>query len=298
MKKLTTALLSLSLVLSLTACGPQNEAPQDDGSVNKSTSPAAAESQESSAAKTETEALPDKETTAESTAAEREKTEETAGLSLDEAISLARSFVPEGTALLTAKEDKYDYKTDFFNPETHTAYEIEIYKNGALDEIELKTVTLRAQGEPALSEEEIRAKFKEDFPLAEITDSELDDEDDGYIYEIEFTTEHFKGSVEYESVSGRILQAEIQNKSREKVPFEPADWPLDKAEKQAEVFIHPDEAVKTAQALFPEAELHDAELEEEDGRFIYEIEFVKDGKEYKAEVDCLSGEVLKMESDD
>lgn len=70
-----------------------------------------------------------------------------------------------------------------------------------------------------------------------------------------------------------------------------------KKEKEKKTVISRDEAIEIALAQFS-GEVDDVDLEEEDGRLIYEIEIERDDQEAEIEIDAYTGEVIVMEIDD
>lgn len=118
----------------------------------------------------------------------------------------------------------------------------------------------------------------------------LDADDDGAEYEIEFVIERVETVTEYEidvdATTGKVLSAKCKTVS--KTPAQSGEhisayaaWKI---------------AIKCAGFEEPTGFVAEKiELEYEDGRYEYEVEFVVDGVEYECKIDAVTGEVLEFE---
>ncbi len=313
MRKMMNMTLVLSLTLILSACGSgknpgeDQKTPEENGSTQQLTAAEEATTLSEREKDAEDTASKAPETTAEkdskqdsgkdgekpSEAPDGSEVPEAEGaLTASEAIELSARYVPDDAELMFAEQKEKGFELNFVNLKTHVGYELKLYNSGVFYELEYKDRSLAIAGEAALSEDEIRARFAEDFPGAEILELELDDEDEGYVYEIDFRRGSCEGSVEYESRQAQLRKLKIKNTVTEHSEFYLSDWPLNRAEEKAEHFIAPEKAAETARALYPDAEITEFELDDSDGRIIYEIELEDKTDDYEVEIDCLSGEVL------
>lgn len=131
-------------------------------------------------------------------------------------------------------------------------------------------------------------------------DTELDFEDGRMVYEVEFALKDAFG--EYTAVvdaaTGEILYAQSTPEySPEQPQAEPgAVTAAQPAQTEAE-YITAEQAkeIALAHAGVQNASFAKAELDEDDGRMVYEVEFRSGGWEYEYEIDAVSGTVLKSD---
>lgn len=176
-------------------------------------------------------------------------------------------------------------------------------------------ITLDAAKEIALNDAGVKAED------AKFKDRDLDLDDGTPYYEIEFTAEGFEYEYEIHAVSGKIIESErepvdgddlFDDDYREPRPTKPAetkpatDKPAETkpAEKPTpdnteviEAETAKDIALKDAGLTVDSVRFEKAELDRDDGKLTYEIEFVSDGFEYEYEIDALSGKIINSEKD-
>ena len=125
--------------------------------------------------------------------------------------------------------------------------------------------------------------------------SELDFEDGVMCYEVEFTYEGYEYDYEIDAITGKVLKHEKQKLEKdddddEKIPANTEDKAIGVS--KAKAIALRDSGVGEDEALFEKAV-----LEKEDGKIIYEIEFISDGIEYEYEIDAFSGKILKKDKE-
>lgn len=114
------------------------------------------------------------------------------------------------------------------------------------------------------------------------------DYDDGRAeYDIEFVTDAVKYEYEVKADDGKILKAE-QGPITKVMANTPSGNILEAGDAKAAALSHA--GLTEEQAVFSKVE-----LEEDDGRMEYELEFYSEGTEYSCKVDAVSGTVLEME---
>lgn len=114
------------------------------------------------------------------------------------------------------------------------------------------------------------------------------DYDDGRAeYDIEFVTDAVKYEYEVKADDGKILKAE-QDPITKVMANTPSGNILEAGDAKAAALSHA--GLTEEQAVFSKVE-----LEEDDGRMEYELEFYSEGTEYSCKVDAVSGTVLEME---
>lgn len=159
--------------------------------------------------------------------------------------------------------------------------EVEATKHTAPD-TSLKKVTM----------EEAKAVVLKDLKLKSATF----DKEEYDAFEEEYELELTVNGVEYEytisACTGEILEKEWDEKEMAKSTPKPGDTSsfvgMDKAKKAA---------LKHAGLTGKAVTYEEAKLEKEDGKYVYEIEFVYEGMEYEYEIDAVTGSVLKSEKE-
>lgn len=115
--------------------------------------------------------------------------------------------------------------------------------------------------------------------------SELDRENGVQVYEVEFYTQNGREyDYEINAVTGEVISVD---EDAENYP-PPSD------------VISKEKAVSIALSKVPDANtsnVRTVELDNEDGRWVYEVEILYDGTEYDAEIDAYTGEILKWETE-
>ncbi|NYF23318.1 PepSY domain-containing protein [Sporosarcina sp. JAI121] len=122
-----------------------------------------------------------------------------------------------------------------------------------------------------------------------VTQIELDREKSGDIYEVEVKSDGVEYDLDIDAKTGNVLRTDSDDE------FDDDDSD-DKVIVSDGKFITKEAAVKIAMKQ-AKGTATEVELDEDDGRVVYEIE-IKDGKyEYDFDIDAISGEVLKFEKD-
>ncbi len=126
------------------------------------------------------------------------------------------------------------------------------------------------------------------------TRTNLDDESGTPVYEVDFYTDKKKYEYEINAQTGSVREKEIV--------VQPATKSHKKKDAANEIDVIGVEraqaaALKAAGLKADEVSFTRTSLENEDGKVIYEVEFVKDGVEYEYDVDAYSGKILDAESE-
>jgi uncharacterized membrane protein YkoI len=122
--------------------------------------------------------------------------------------------------------------------------------------------------------------------------AELDREDGRQVYEVEFYTQDGKEyDYEIDAAAGEILSYDYDAETSVPAAGMSSGQTITQAEAKAKALSHA--GLKESQVTFLRAE-----LDREDGRQVYEVEFyTQDGKEYDYEIDAAAGEVLSYDYD-
>ncbi|MBO0586740.1 PepSY domain-containing protein [Sporosarcina sp. E16_8] len=126
----------------------------------------------------------------------------------------------------------------------------------------------------------------------DVTKIELDREKSGATYEIEIKSGGFEYDLDIDAKTGEILRTEKDNDNDVLDSDDSDDKVIDPNGK----FITEKAAIKIAMKQ-AKGTVTEVELDEDNGRVIYEIE-IRDGKyDYDFDIDAISGEVLKFEKE-
>lgn len=113
---------------------------------------------------------------------------------------------------------------------------------------------------------------------------ELDSDDGQRYYEIEMHTNDQEVEIEIDAYSGKVIMIEYER--------------LEGSSKGSSDIISMDEAKKIALAKEPTAKITDIELDEDDGKYYYEIEMETSKYEIELEIDAHSGKIIDLDYDD
>ncbi|MER2089731.1 MAG: PepSY domain-containing protein [Sporosarcina sp.] len=126
-----------------------------------------------------------------------------------------------------------------------------------------------------------------------VTQIELDREKSGDIYEVEVKSDGNEYDLDIDAKTGNVLRTDRDDNDDDDFDDDDSD---DKVIVSDGKFITKEAAVQIAMKQ-AKGTATEVELDEDDGRVVYEIE-IKDGKyEYDFDIDAISGEVLKFEKD-
>lgn len=126
---------------------------------------------------------------------------------------------------------------------------------------------------------------------------QLDYDDGRQIYDVEFYSNGREYDYEIDAVSGKILEkdSDIENYT---IPQKQASSQTS-AKNNGSIGVEKAKsiALKHAGISASNAQFIKAELDHDDGRKVYEVEFLSNGKEYNYDIDAASGKVLSFESE-
>lgn len=171
------------------------------------------------------------------------------------------------------------------------------------------------QNEPQLTMEDIKQLVKNQYP-GEITELELDKDFNKAVYEVEVLGDGKEYDLKLDANSGEVLnikeklidnnkvandtkkQITINEKQAKEENKNKSDEEKSKStkEEQKKTVIDINEATELALKEFS-GQVTDVDLDEEDGRLIYEIEIKANEQEAEIEIDAYTGEILVMEID-
>lgn len=184
-----------------------------------------------------------------------------------------------------------------------------------------------SHADPKLSVENVKSLVGSQYP-GTITEMELEKHQNKAVYEIEIENGDMEYELKIDGNSGEVIKlkekriaSKQDNPKLEVVELEKdaddkAVTPTKTEQKQAakneknaakekqpqliedkNTVITVDKAVAIAQKEFP-GTVKEVELDEDDGRLIYEIEIKANGEEADFEIDAMTGEIILIEIDD
>ena len=119
---------------------------------------------------------------------------------------------------------------------------------------------------------------------------EMDYEHGRMIYDVEFKASGREYDCEIDALTGEILKSETEP-AHEDHAAASASAALLSAEKARDI------ALKHAGVASSDVRSWNCDLDDEHGRKVYEVEFKAGGREYDCEIDALTGEILKSETE-
>ena len=218
-------------------------------------------------------------------------------ITLEEAkkIALEEAGLSDKTDALVVKEE-FDRRDGKFDLEIlWGGYEYELELNARTGDILKREVETTRRTAPDLSLrkvsfEEAKAVVCRDLGIATLFDKEEYDAFEEE-YELELTVAGVKYEYTISALDGDILEKEWQGKKMAQPTHAP----------DAAGFIGMDKAkelvLKHAKLTGKAVTYKEAKLDREDGRYVYEIEFVYGGMEYEYEVDAATGKILKADKE-
>nr|MDD6336510.1 PepSY domain-containing protein [bacterium] len=122
---------------------------------------------------------------------------------------------------------------------------------------------------------------------------ELDYDDGMMTYEVEFWNGNCEYEYEIDATSAKVIKWDMEQKYIAKPDKDPASSP-----DQNVTLIGEDKAKAIAQAKAPGAAVVKCKLDEDDGRWVYEIELRQGQTEYDCKVDAVTGQIIGWEVDE
>ena len=128
---------------------------------------------------------------------------------------------------------------------------------------------------------------------------ELDMDKGRMVYEVEFDFEGFEYEIDVDAVTGEIVKSEREPFDGQ--PTQPTSAPETTPEAQTQPVITANQALAAAceHAGIAVSDAYDVEteLDRDDGKLIWDVEFKANGKKYEYEIDAVSGKVAEYDSE-
>ena len=247
---------------------------------------------------------------------------------MEDAIAMAKSYVPKNSTLIEKEKDHGEYELTFRNNDYFRVYEITVNKaRKGISNIEIYSESDPGNVTVKLTESEIKDLLNETFNhLTEINVNLVNDE--GYYqYETSFKSKRFYGEALINPDTGFIMELKMSY-LRKAVPtdsdfnfdekYEPEKkTPLDKASENSnksnninssqssdiiprgncQTTITEEEAIKIVKSKLPGIKIKEIKLDRETIGYVYEGEGRKGDYEYEFELNGKSGEIIQWEKE-
>ncbi len=198
---------------------------------------------------------------------------------------------------LDTDDGKAHYDIEFVSGDYEYEYEVD-FNTGVVIDFEKKAVGNKGEAKPdapaniigeASAIEKALAHAGVDSTAATKIKCKLDEENGTYHYDVEFDVGTIEYDYEIDAVSGEILKSEKEEDKENNTATSP------------ENVINKDEAVAKAVAHAgvdnSEKVIIKCELDKDDGKYYYDVEFKVGNVSYEYEIDAVSGKILKSEKE-
>lgn len=256
------------------------------------------------------------------TGSQEPRTVQTASyLSKDEALEKAFEHAEVARDEVEVEEVEFDkddgvphYEIEFEKQQTEYEYDIHAESGKILDyeidEQESQEQRNKEKGEFITESEALETAIAHAAVTAEsvkLEELELSKDDGHVYYEIEFESQNVEYEYDIDAVTADVweydvddydnhnddaqnIDQEIKNKTNSKSAKQPASEQLTMEEARDIALAHAGVSLDTVS-------IDDAELDEDDGRLVWEFEFDSENLEIEAEIDAYSGAVIDFEKE-
>lgn len=198
----------------------------------------------------------------------------------------AENYVPAGSTHYKTKLEDGKYEVKFYHEKNAEKYEVELDSSTKeFLSFESEKFDDRGGSKVTLTEQKAKNVVTDELPDAEILQVTLDNNDGFQEYEVTFYTDDYYGKYTIHTENGAILERSIHAGTRTIPGTTDKVLTLDKVRDKAE------KEVKGGT-------IKDIDLDEKNGRYVYEVETYKDGIEYELIFDAVTGELLWSESEE
>lgn len=204
--------------------------------------------------------------------------------------ALAREHLPQDAVPVSAREEDGEWEMRF---RTDTEkYEITVNPDtGKVSEVESERVPDAGGAKVVLTTDDVRGAVERLYPGAKITMIVLHEDDGLYEYKIWLQRDDMIGEIRLHPENGEVLKREL---------FFTSAYP---AREQTGAGISTDgindqQARALALEKAGDGYVTKCELDWKKGQLIFEVEVRTAQAEYEAEIDAITGEILKWEKDD
>ena len=197
-------------------------------------------------------------------------------LTLDEAKEIAKGYVPATATFITSEEEENKYEVMFHDDANAEGFEVEVSKNTKkVKKVESQLDNDLGAEKVELKEADVEKIIKEKFDGVTSVKVTLNKDNGLYAYEADFKSNEFYGDADVHPVTGAILESTIKFGTAVTIPSD------DKNDDQTGDFLSYEEVEKAVLKAAGGGFVKDIDLEKKKGNYYYEVELIKDGKEYR-----------------
>lgn len=124
-----------------------------------------------------------------------------------------------------------------------------------------------------------------------VKEIEIEKEDDLLVYEVKMMSKNKKADIKIDANNGTVLQVKEKDLVKNEQEEQQKEKPTKHKDQSSSGKIGIEKAKQIAQKQF-NGKVEEAELDNDDGRLIYEVEMVSNEKEAEIAIDAYTGEVL------
>ncbi len=133
----------------------------------------------------------------------------------EQALEIAAKYVPAGIAHVTTEYDTHKqnpyYEVKFYDSDTSTEYEVEIYRNnGGVRKFHMDVKNASGSSKIVLSSLAVQKIIKQEYPEAVFKKIDLIGENGLHVYKTKFRTKEVKCSMTVNPESGLIMEKKIE----------------------------------------------------------------------------------------
>lgn len=188
-------------------------------------------------------------------------------------------------------DGKPEYEVEFYSGSKEYDYDIDAY-TGAIRSVDydVENYTIPSGAQDIGAEAAKSAALRHagvSASAATFVKVERDWDDGRLVYEVEFYSGNKEYDYEIAAADGTVLEYDFDAES-----YAPTTVSSGSA-----MTVENAKAIALKHAGLSTAVFEDVELDRDDGRLVYELEFKQGGMEYEYEIDAASGAVLKAEKD-
>lgn len=193
----------------------------------------------------------------------------------------ARAYVPAQAELTKIRMDDGLYEADFVDRSSGIAYDVKVDpQTGKAVRFEMDSPDRMSALTTTLTQAQVKEAVQKAYPGATIARYDERIDDGWHEIEVFFHADGVYGTLELNAETGAVLDVDVYFGSY-------TDGSV----------LTQDAAIAALTSLKPGAEIVKIELDEDDGRSIWEGDASLDGKHYEFELDAVSGTLIEWERD-
>ncbi len=202
----------------------------------------------------------------------------------------------------------YYFEVDFDHDGSEYDYKIDAISGKILHQNVVKPTGGDAPQPPPADKQKIgiEAAKKAAFDHAKVKeadvkdlDVDLDEENGKLYYDVSFDAGGKEYDYHVDAYSGEVHLHEVEKDDDQKPAEKPADKPAEKPAEKKKIGVAAAKSAALKHANVKQADARDleADLDNENGKLVYEVSFEAGGYDYDYDIDAYSGKVIRSEKD-